>query len=206
MFTLEYIQIYADSVANDDEKDKRSKKALELYSYLRNNREGLLPYQKRGIKIPEASEGIEYKNMGVQENQNCTVITLRVKHRRMRWSVNGANNMAKALYQKENGELIETIERYTDGLIFTMKMQEVIETLSAAKAPKKDEKGDPYAEDKQSYAPVGCGADGIKESIPGSLLWVRNRIGAGREKASELSEKSKSSQASKRKGKVPTIT
>ena len=151
---LEYIQIYADSVANDDEKDKRSKKALELYSYLRNNREGLLPYQKRGIKIPKASEGIEYRNMGVQENQNCTVITLRMKHRRMRWSVNGANNMAKALYQKENGELIETIERYTDGLVFTMKMQEVIETLSAAKAPKKDGKGDRYADKISSHMPL----------------------------------------------------
>ena len=54
---------------------------------------------------------------------------------------NGANNMAKALYRKENRELIDTIERYTDGLIFTMQMQEIVQTLSAAKAPKKDGKG-----------------------------------------------------------------
>jgi hypothetical protein len=43
-----------------------------------------------------------------KENQNCTVITLRMKHRRMRWSVSGANNLAKALYRKENRELIDT--------------------------------------------------------------------------------------------------
>ena len=97
--------------------------------------------RERGIKIPEAKPGIVYKDMGVQENQNCTAITLRMKHRRMRWSINGANNMAKALYRKENRELIDTIERYTDGLIFTMQMQEIVQTLSAAKAPKKDGKG-----------------------------------------------------------------
>lgn len=114
---LEYIRIYADSVASDDEADKRSRKALELYGYLSNNREGLKSYKNRGIRIPEAPEGMEYKNMGVQENRNCTVITLRMKHRRMRWSVKGADNMAKALYRKENQELIETIGRYTDGLV-----------------------------------------------------------------------------------------
>ena len=54
------------------------------------------------------------------------MITLRMKNRRMRWSVNGANNLAKILYQKENKELIETIERYTDGLVFTMQMQEMV--------------------------------------------------------------------------------
>lgn len=143
---LEYIRIYADSVESNDETDKRSRNAKKLYEYLSNNKEGLLPYQERGIKIPKAKPGIIYKNMGVQENQNCTAITLRMKHRRMRWSVNGANNMAKALYRKENRELIDTIERYTDGLIFTMQMQEVLQNLSAAKAPKKDGKGNAYAD------------------------------------------------------------
>lgn len=84
--------------------------------------------------------------MGIQETQNCTVIQLRMKYRRMRWSVQGANNLAKALYRKENKELIKTIERYTDGLVFTLQMQEVVETLCAAKAPKKEGKGNPYAD------------------------------------------------------------
>lgn len=92
---LEYLQTYADSVESPEEDDKRSSNARKLYKYLSNNREGLLPYQERGIKIPSPGEGIEYRNMGVQENQNCTVITLRMKHRRMRWSVKGANNMGK---------------------------------------------------------------------------------------------------------------
>lgn len=151
---LEYILIYAGSVCSNDESDKRSSNAKKLYEYLANNKEGLLPYQERGIKIPEAKPGIVYKNMGVQENENCTAITLRMKHRRMRWSVNGADNMAKALYRKENGELTETIERYTDGLIFTMKMQEVLQSLSAAKAPKKDGKGNIYADIIRHHMPL----------------------------------------------------
>lgn len=151
---LKYIQIYAASVGSPDEKDKKSQKAMELYKYLNNNREGLLPYDKRGIKIAEPPEGIIYKGMGVQESQNCTVITLRMKNRRMRWSVKGANNLSKALYRKENRELIETIDRYTDGLVFTKQMQEIVETLSAAKAPKKDGKGNAYVDVVNAHMPI----------------------------------------------------
>jgi len=151
---LEYIQIYATSVESNDEKDKSSSKAMELYNYLNNNKDGLLPYQDREIKIPEAPENLVYKGMGVQENQNCTTITLRMKHRRMRWSPQGANNMAKVLYTKENKELIQTIERYTDGLIFAIPMEEVIQSLSAAKAPKKDGKGNPYVDRFNHHMPL----------------------------------------------------
>lgn len=151
---LEYIEVYATSVESPDENDKKSKKARELYQYLSNNRDGLLPYDKQGKEIPEPQAGMIYKGMGIQENQNCTVITLRMKNRRMRWSVKGANNLAKALYRKENRELIETIDRYTDGLVFTMQMQEIIETLSAAKAPKKDGKGNAYVEVVGAHMPL----------------------------------------------------
>jgi len=151
---LEYIQIYATSVESNDEKDKSSSKAMELYNYLNNNKDGLQPYQDREIKIPEAPEHLVYKGMGVQENQNCTTITLRMKHRRMRWSPQGANNMAKVLYTKENKELSQTIERYTDGLIFAIPMEEVIQCLSAAKAPKKDGKGNPYGDRFNHHMPL----------------------------------------------------
>lgn len=111
---LEYIRMYADSVETDDEKDTRSQKARELYQYLDYNRDGLMPYQKRDIRLPELPEGMRYGNMGGQENRNCTVITIRMKGNRKRWSVKGANNMAKLLYRKENKELVETVNRYAD--------------------------------------------------------------------------------------------
>lgn len=151
---LEYIEVYAESVESPDEKDTKSRKARELYKYLNNNRDGLLPYDRQGKEIPEPPAGVIYKGMGVQENQNCTVVTLRMKNRRMRWSEKGANNLAKALYRKENRELIETIDRYTDGLVFTIQMQEIAETLSAAKAPRKDGKGNPYADVISAHMPL----------------------------------------------------
>lgn len=151
---LEYILIYADSVETDDEKDKRAKKARELYQYLSHNRDGLMPYQKQGLTLPELPEGMRYGNMGVQENQNCTVITMRMKGNRRRWSVNGANNMAKLLYRKENKELAGTVNKYAEALIFNIRMTEILTTLSAAKAPKKDGKGNPYADVINRHIPL----------------------------------------------------
>lgn len=151
---LEYIQIYADSADTGDEKDTRSKKARELYQYLNNNKEGLMPYQKRGIRFPEPPEGMKYGNMGVQENQNCTVITMRMKGNRKRWSLSGANNMAKLLYRKENRELEETVKRYAEALIFNIRITETLTTLSAAKAPKKDGRGNPYVDVINMHIPM----------------------------------------------------
>ena len=74
--------------------------------------------------------------------------------------------MAKALYRKENRELVDTIERYTDGLVFTMQMEEIVKTLSAAKSPKKDGKGESvYRGHHTSYATSGCNADSIEKSL-----------------------------------------
>ena len=151
---FEYIETYATSVESNEAKDKRSQKARELYKYLDNNRNGLLPYDKRGVEIPKPRDGVIYKGMGIQENQNCTLITQRMKHRRMRWSKNGANNLAKILCRKENGELIETIDRFTDGLVFTLRMKEIVEILSAAKAPKRDGKGNPYIDIFGTHVPL----------------------------------------------------
>jgi len=139
--SFEYIETYATSVESPESTDKGSKKARELLEYLKKNQEGLIPYQRRAIKLPKEPEGIVYKNLGTQENHNCSVITQRMKHRRMSWSMNGANNIAKLLVRKENKTLYDTIERYTDGIIMAARLNEVVEVLSAAKAPKYDGKG-----------------------------------------------------------------
>lgn len=151
---LEYISIYAQSVDTGKEKDKRAENARKLYQYLDANRGSLPSWKERVAKVPEAPEGVVYKEMGVQENQNCTVITLRMKHRRMRWSEGGADNMAKVLYRKENGELQETVSRYGQELVFLPEIKEVLEVLSAAKAPKKDGKGSPYVEVLNHHVPL----------------------------------------------------
>ena len=77
-----------------------------------------------------------------------------MKHRRMRWSVSGANNMAKLLYRRENDELMETIDRYTDGFVMTMEMQKVVKHLTAAKTPKRDGKGSGYVDVINHQVPI----------------------------------------------------
>ena len=151
---FDYIREYIRVSKSEDESDKTSKKAEELYAYLYNNREGLLPYYKRGIKLPKPAEGIVYKNMGIQETQNCTLITLRMKHRRMRWSESGADNLAKLLCRKENKDLIETVERYSGELIFDESQSEIKEPLSASKSPSRDGKGLPYMEVGRGSLPL----------------------------------------------------
>ena len=151
---LESIQIYADSVATNDPADKKSKNAMKLYKYLAENRDHLKPYQSYKGRIPEPPEGVIYKNMGVQENQNCTLITMRMKHRRMRWSEAGANNMAKVLYRKQNRELGETIDRFMDCLVFIEHTSKVLDVLSAGKTPKKDGKGNPYVDVINRHMPI----------------------------------------------------
>ena len=151
---FEVIQIYADSVATNDPADKKSQNAMKLYKYLFDNRDSLKPYQAYGDRIPEPPRGVIYKDMGVQENQNCTLITMRMKHRRMRWSECGANNMAKVLYRKENRELGETIDRYMDGLIFLEHTSKVLDVLSAGRAPKRDGKGNPYVDVINQKMPI----------------------------------------------------
>jgi len=149
-----YIREYIRTSKSDDESGKISKRAEELYNYLYNNREGLLPYYKRGVELPKHAAGIIYKNMGIQETQNCTLITLRMKHRRMRCSEAGADNLAKLLCRKENKNLIETVERYSESLIFDESLKEIKEPLSASKSPCRDGKGLPYMEVSRGSLPL----------------------------------------------------
>lgn len=56
--------------------------------------------------------------MGVQENQNCTVITLRMKGKRKCWAEKSAANMVRLLYYRENKKLMDAVDRYTDGAVW----------------------------------------------------------------------------------------
>ncbi len=74
---LEYIQILADSV----EDEKEEKKLRELYRYFNNNKEGLIPYQSRGLEIPEPHDkDIIYRTLGTMEHHICDIIAQRMKN------------------------------------------------------------------------------------------------------------------------------
>ncbi len=138
---LEYAQMYFDSISTNEDTPEE-KAAEELLEFLTNRKDKLARYDARGIDIPKAPEGIVYKNMGVQENQNCTVITLRMKGKRKRWAEKSAANMVRLLYYRENKDLLEAVDRYTDGVVWTEPLKNKLnKPLSAAKVDLVDGKG-----------------------------------------------------------------
>ena len=50
--------------------------------------------------------------------------------------------------------LQKSLTSTTDGLVFTKQMEEIVKTLSAAKAPKKDGKGNAYVEAITHHMPL----------------------------------------------------
>ena len=136
-----YLEIYRDSLSDDEER----KDVEELIRYYENNREGLVPYQSQGLKLPKAREGLEYRNMGTMENHVWSVIAKRMKHGHRSWSVRGGNHLAKILAKKCSGKLCEVTERLRRPVFEEEKVEELYgEILMSAKAPKKDGKGYEY--------------------------------------------------------------
>ena len=120
------------------EQDEPKRKALDkLHVYFSNNRDSLLSVQERDIELPKPPEGISYRNMGVQESSNCTILTQRMKHRKGSWSEKGADHMGKILCFRNTIGL--------DAILGILpeppSAAEWVEPLSAAQTPKYDGKG-----------------------------------------------------------------
>jgi hypothetical protein len=91
-------------------EELRVKALQHLEVYLNTMREGLKPWNNReGKIIPEPPAGIEYRNLGTMEHHICDVIGLRMKGRKMSWSIAGATHMAKTLACSKNGDLSKMI-------------------------------------------------------------------------------------------------
>lgn len=152
---LDYIRIYADSVASDDPEDDRSRKADDLYNYLSHNSEGLKPWKLQlGGKLPDPPDGIIYKNGGCQESQNCTLITMRMKHRRMRWSERGANALLMLMCCIKNGNLKEVLRHGIRQSIPAADTSKPVVALSSAKVRAGTGKADIYADLYNNSVPL----------------------------------------------------
>lgn len=133
---------YLDAVANSLENKNAEERVRRLLSYLRDNRNGLVPYQKRDLNLPKLPDGLVYKGMGNGEHNMFLVVAKRMKHRGASFSPQGGLKLCKLLCHKVSNSLVETIESLT-----TFEAPERLrETsmkplLSASKAPKKDGKG-----------------------------------------------------------------
>ena len=120
---LEFLELYKDSITEDEWITK----AEELLEYFTNNKEGLLPYQKQDIEIPESPEGLCYRNMGTMENHVSGIIAHRMKHRHCSWSICGGNHLAKILAKKQMGRLYEVTDQLKVPLFEKEKVEEMLE-------------------------------------------------------------------------------
>ena len=77
-------------------------KLEELKKYLNKRKDSMKRYKdydgvKQKLKTYSKKTGLKYRNMGCQESNNYCRLTRRMKKKRMSWSKNGSENIAKVI-------------------------------------------------------------------------------------------------------------
>ena len=138
---FDYLETYKDSLDDEEEITK----AEALLNYFRENEDGLLPYHKQGLKLPDSPKGLEYRNMGTMESHVWSIIARRMKHNHTSWSISGGNHLAKILAKKCSGKLYEVTERLRLPVFEEETVEEIKnEMLTAAQSAVKIGKGYEY--------------------------------------------------------------
>ena len=83
-------------------KEEFDEKLNELQRYLNKRKETMKRYKdydgvKQKLKTYSKKTGLKYRNMGCQESNNYCKLTRRMKKKRMSWSKNGSENIAKVI-------------------------------------------------------------------------------------------------------------
>jgi hypothetical protein len=127
----------------EPEKDKKQK-ILDMYKYLKNHQDFIIPIKERGIEHLNEYEAIKTSNMGTVENVVCSVVALRMKKRRASFTKRGATNLGRLLSLKRSRLLNQTISNLST-MTIPMEYSEIVTTtLAAAKTPQIDGKGFKY--------------------------------------------------------------
>lgn len=154
-----------DALANSAEDEKQEKRLRELYTYFNENKNYLIPYQQRGITLPPPPEGIIYRNLGTMEHHICDIIAQRMKHRKASWSIEGAENLGRLLALKVCKKLHEAVQKLSKTVLPNEQSYAIMEELSAAKAPKKDGKGNGGNIRKAHRPFADCAVTGGRQAI-----------------------------------------
>lgn len=152
---LAVIEASVNSTMDPVEQEKRKK----LLDYFSNNRDGLVPYYRRGEKLPPVNEGLHHARCGAMESNIFTLIGNRMKGRRACWSVRGADNLAALLCLKHTGRLAAVLSGL--GLIVPADAEITPAGLSAGQVPER----------------VGKGYDGFKHAAIPDMPWAKKMLG-----------------------------
>jgi len=152
---LTVIEAYSDSTMDESERENY----LQLYSYFSSNKDGLIPYHRRGFSLPKPPDGKVYRRLGAMESNIFTIIGNRMKGRRACWSIAGGDNLARILCRKHTGRLSDALENLDKSALPERYAAEVQIALSASRVPKR----------------VGVGYNGFQraDTLP-SQKWLRD--------------------------------
>jgi len=131
---LTVIEAYANSVSDKNERENY----LQLHSYFVNNKDGLIPYHRRGLTLPEPPNGKLYRRLGAMESNIFTIIGNRMKGRRACWSIKGGGNLARILCLKHTGRLSEALRNLDHFALPEKYAAEVQIKLSVTKVPMRE--------------------------------------------------------------------
>lgn len=146
---IDDLLVYIEALSNSVEDEKEREKLIALYTYFTANKDGLIGWHRRGLKLPEPPDGKEYRRLGTMESNIFTIIGNRMKDGRACWSVNGGNNLARLLTLKHTNKLHHELNQLTNCFLPQKYAKEVIAKMSASQAPKKDGNG---------FEPIRAGA------------------------------------------------
>jgi hypothetical protein len=146
---IDDLLVYIEALSNSVEDEKERVKLTTLHTYFTTNKDGLIGWHRRGLKLPQPPEGKEYRRLGTMESNIFTIIGNRMKGGRACWSVNGGNNLARLLTLKHTDRLHNTLNQLTNCFLPRKYAEEVTVKMSASQAPKQDGRG---------FEPIRAGA------------------------------------------------
>jgi hypothetical protein len=154
---LTVIEAYSNSTMDEAERENY----LQLHSYFSSNKDGLIPYHRRGLDLPKPPNGKEYRRLGAMESNIFTIIGNRMKGRRACWSIAGGNNLVRILCRKHTGRLSDALENLDRFALPEKYAAEIQIEISAAKVPKRE----------------GVGYNGFRcaTTLP-TQRWLRDRL------------------------------
>ena len=97
---------------------EKVKKLEELEKYCTKRKTQMKRYnedEKIKLRLSELSKktGLKYRNMGCQESNNYSILTRRMKHKRMSWSKKGSENIAKVIAIRASESTKDMICKYS---------------------------------------------------------------------------------------------
>ena len=134
---LDFIETLSNSIEDEAEVEGLH----TLHTYFTNNKDGLVGYHRRGLKLPEPPEGKEYRRLGAMESNIFTIVGNRMKGGRACWSIDGGNNLARLLTLKHTKKLHETLNNLTNWVLPAKYAEEVTVKMTPRQIQKKTGKG-----------------------------------------------------------------